>query len=338
MRKTVVYIAILGILGFGVWYFLFKDNSLFTEEEAGFNIPNTNKIGKVFLVGQKGDSISLVKNGDNWVLNGKYRTSPRMIEILLQTFKEQTAAYPVPEVTHNTVIKDMAGTAVKVEVFDVKGGKMKTFFVGGQVSGNKGTYMLIEGAQRPYVVQLPAYQGYITPRYSTDLLDWRDRTWINIPANQLASVSVQYADSNEYLNSFSFVRQGDTFAVKLPPALSSMEIKLNKKRVKTYAGFFEQVGFEGYLDGVAYLDSIIADVPKYCDVIIADINGKESNVSVYRMRVNKRSKNVSDEAIPEFDGDRYYGIINHKDTVILQSVTFDKMFRKGYEFYEADNE
>lgn len=336
MRKTIVYIAILGILGFGVWYFLFKDDSLFAEEEAGFTIVNTAGIGKVFLVGQKGDSISLVKTGDDWVLNGKYKTSPRMLEILFQTFKEQTAAYPVPEVAHNSVIKDMAGTAVKVEVYDAKGKKMKTFFVGGQVPGNKGTYMLVEGADRPYVVQLPAYQGYITPRYSTDILDWRDRTWIDIPEKQLASVSVQYADSNEYLNSFSFVKQGDSFAVKLPEALSSMEGKLNKKRVKTFTGFFEHVGFEGYLDGVAHLDSIIADVPKYCDVVVTDNNGKESSVAVYRMRVNKRSKNVSEEATPEFDGDRYYGIINHKDTVILQSATFDKMFRKGYEFYQAD--
>jgi hypothetical protein len=39
-----------------------------------------------------------------------------------------------------------------------------------------------------------------------------------------------------------------------------------------------------------------------------------------------------------FDADRFYAVINNfKDTVIIQRETFDKIFRKGYEFYEADD-
>ena len=39
-----------------------------------------------------------------------------------------------------------------------------------------------------------------------------------------------------------------------------------------------------------------------------------------------------------FDADRFYAVINNfKDTVIIQRFTFDKIFRKAYEFYEADD-
>jgi hypothetical protein len=337
MRKTIVYILILGILGFGVWFFLFRDNSTFGEEEAGFKITDTASIGSIFLASQKGDTISLKKTNDGWILNNRYPASVRMTQTLLETFQQQQAAYPVPENAHNTVIKSLAGQGIKVEVMDRKGKVMKVFYVGGQAGAKKGTYMLMEGAQRPYVIELPSYEGYITPRYSTDISEWRNRTVVDIPAAQLATVSVQYASPDEYLNSFTMVKKPDgKFDIQLHPDLK-MTAPLNERRVKTYAGFFQKVGCEGFLEGVTGLDSIIASVPKLCDIKILDDKGRGNDIAVYKMRVNKRSKNVTEEEIPEFDADRLYGIINNgKDTVILQTNTFGKMFRKGYEFYEAD--
>lgn len=337
MRKTIVYILILGILGVGVWFFLFRDNSTFGEEEAGFTISNTSDIGSIFLANPKGDTVALRRNGEEWILNGRYPSSVRMMETLLETFSQQYAAYPVPEAAHNNVIKTLAGQGIKVEVYNKKGKVMKVFYVGGQAGDKKGTYMLMEGATRPYVVELPAYEGYVTPRYSTDYIEWRNRTVVDIPASRLASVSVKYAEEGEYLNSFTLQKKDKgAFDIQLHPELK-VSTPLNERRVKTYAGFFEKVGCEGFLEGVTRLDSIIASVPKYCDIQVRGENGKGNDIAIYKMRVNKRSKNVTSEVIPEFDADRYYGIINNnKDTVILQSATFDKMFRKGYEFYQAD--
>lgn len=340
MRKTIVYIVILGILGFGVWYFLFNDKSVFGEDEAGFTISNVADIDRIFLANQKGDSISLQRNGDSWLLNNKHIASVRMVETLLQTFKEQYAAYPVPDNAHNNVVKSLAGSGIKVEVYDRNGRKIKTFYVGGQALGNKGTYMLMEGAKRPYVVQLPAYQGYVTPRYSTEYAAWRNRNVVNLTPDQLASVSVQYTFPDELLNSFTMVRaDGGKFAIKLHPDLN-MSAPLNEKRVKAFAGFFEQVGCEGYLNGVYKLDSLIGAAAKYCDIAIEDTKGNKNNIAMYKMKVYKRSKNVTDEtSLDEFDADRFYGIINNgRDTVILQNHTFGKILRRGYEFYQSEEE
>lgn len=338
MRKTIVYIAILGVLGFGVWYFLFKDTSVFEEDEAGFTITNTADIDRIFLASQQGDTISLQKTADGWLLNNKHKASIRMVETLLQTFKEQYAAYPVPDNAHNGVVKYLAGSGVKVEVYNKKGEAIRVFYVGGQASGNKGTYMLIEGADRPYVVELPAYEGYVTPRYSTEYAAWRNRNIVDLKPEELASVGVQYTFPDELLNSFTMVRTGDgKLDIKLHPELN-MSSPVNEKRVKTFAGFFEKVGCEGYLSGVHKLDSLIGAASKYCDLTIVDTKGNESKIAMYKMKVYKRSKNVTDEtSLDEFDSDRFYGIINNgRDTVMLQNHTFGKILRRGYEFYQAD--
>lgn len=340
MRKTIVYILVLGILAFGVWYFLFKDANIFGEDEAGFNISNTTAIHKIFLANQRGDTISLQKTGDGWMVNGRYPASKRMTETLLQTFKEQFAAYPVPENAHNSVIKSLSGQAIKVEVYDKDGKPVKVFYVGGQVNGNKGTYMLIDGAERPYVVQLPVFEGYVTPRYSTELKDWRDRTVVDLAPEQLASVEIKYLSEDEYLNSFTMVRKDDgSFTVNAHPELK-ISGELNKRRVAVFAGFFQKVGCEGFLNGIQGLDSIIANAKKRCEITIIDKKGNNRHIDLYWMPTGKRSKNLatSSEGIPdEYDADRFYGVINNnKDTVILQNYTFDKMFRKGYEFYAED--
>lgn len=340
MRKTLVYILILGILAYGVWFFLFKDTNLFSEHEAGFTIKDTAAIHKIFMANKRGDTVSLTRTPEGWIVNNQYPASKRMTQTLLETMHDQYAAYPVPESAHNNVIKGLSGSAIKVEVFDKKGDRMRVFYVGGQVYANKGTYMLMEGAHRPYVIQLPAYEGYVTPRYDVDAINWRDRTLLDLKPEQVQSVSVTYLQEREYLNSFSMHRDSNGKMIASAHPDLKLSEEQNDRRVNLYATFFQKIGFEGYLNGTEDIDSIISISDKRCEIDLTTTNGRDQHIDIYWMPVNKRSKNLStsDPDIPdEYDPDRFYGITNHyKDTIMLQRYTFDKIFRKGYEFFEKD--
>lgn len=342
MRKTFLYILILGVLGFGVWYFLFRDNSLFGEQEAGFTVKDTSAIQKIFLAQQDGSSISLEKTPDGWMVNDKYKSSTRMIQTLLETLHAQFAAYPVPENAHNNVVKALTGSAVKVELFDKKGKEIKTFFVGGQATGKKGTYMLMKGATRPYVVQVPVYEGYLTPRYSVDLKEWRNRIIFDLKPEQIKSFKVEYPGADEYLNSFTLERNEDgSFKVDTHPDLK-LTSPMNKRRVSVFTNYFQRIAVEGYLDGVTGLDSIIAHADKRGSITITDTDNNSEHIDIYWVPVNKRSKNLltHDPNTPdEYDSDRFYGILSSShDTVMLHREQFDVFLRKGYEFFQADGE
>ena len=340
MRKTILYIIILGILGFGVYYFLFSNKQAFSTDEAGFTIADTASVGKIFLADKSGQSILLERKDNVWMLNKDYKAIQEHVSTLLATLATQTPMHPVTEEQHDFVIKNLATNGVKVEVYNNSGEKLRTFYVGGQVQSQTGTYMLMENAERPYVVQVPGMIGYLTPRYGTEVKNWRDRNVINIAPEDLRSVSINY--TSEPLNSFTLTQDGDAkLSVDVDPGLSKGH-DLNINRAKGYTHFFKNVNSEVILNGNFGLDTLFKTLTKRLSIDVTDKNNKKQHVDVYWMPENRRSKNqlTMDPDIPDgYDADRFYATINNfKDTVIIQRVSFDKLFRKAYEFYQVDTQ
>jgi len=334
MGKTIIYLLLLVILGAGVYYFVLSEKTPFRKTEAAFTIRDTGRIGKMFLAKTNGESITLQRTDSGWILNGVYKARMSNVNGLLRTLRQQEALYPVSESQHNSVIKALAGSSVKVELYDRSGNKINAFYVGKAAYNYSGTYMLQEGAKRPYVVQIPNFHGYLTPNYSTDFTDWRDRTVINLPPEQVKSFSIRYTE--EPLNSFTIDYSEEKPQVRVDPNLN-FPTPLNERRAKVYQKYFTDIYAEGYLNGIEDMDSIIASVPKFCDMEVVAKNGWKQHIQIFKMPLNKRSKNLATADEDDYDIDRFYGVINGgKDTVLLQAFTFDKFFRRAYEFYESD--
>lgn len=340
MSKTIIYLVLLIVLGVGVWYFLFSDKNVFGVNEAGFQVKDTASIGKIFLADKSGNTIVLERKDKGWVLNNTYPALAAPINTLMQTLAEQEPVYPVPENMHNMVVRNMAATGIKVELYKRNGKEIAVFYVGGQVSTTSGSYMLVDGAKRPYVVQIPGFDGYLTPRYSTNMKDWRDRTVFRLPADELQSVAVTYPDMP--LNNFTLTKDAaGKVSVQVDPVLTEGNA-YNERRAKVYSGFFENINCEGYINGIPHMDSILASTPKKCIIDVKGRNGYEQHVEVYWMPQDQRSKNLDtpDPETPEgFDSDRFYATMNNfKDTIIVQRTSFDKLFRSAFEFYQPDEQ
>ncbi|RYE24750.1 MAG: DUF4340 domain-containing protein [Sphingobacteriales bacterium] len=338
MRKTILYIIILGILGFGVYYFIFSNQQAFATDEAGFTIPDTASIGKIYMADKAGNTVLLERKDNGWLLDKAYPVIPQHLNTLLTTLATQIPQHPVAEEQHDFAIKNMATEGIKVEIYDNSGKKMRTFYVGGQVQAQAGTYMLMENAERPYVVHIPGMYGYLTPRYSTDAKLWRDRNVVNVQAEDLKLVSINYL--SEPLNSFTLVQddKGD-LSVTVDSGLSNGKA-LNVNRTKAYTRFFTNINSEAILNGNVGLNDLFKMLNKRLILDVVNKKGKKQHVEVYWMPSNRRSKNqlTPDPNIPDgYDADRFYATLNdYKDTVLIQRNTFDKLFRKGYEFYQAD--
>ncbi|MCB9291126.1 MAG: hypothetical protein H6560_27725 [Lewinellaceae bacterium] len=49
------------------------------------------------------------------------------------------------------MVESLATEGMKVELYDKDGGLLKAYYVGGSTSDERGTYMIMEGAEQPYV-------------------------------------------------------------------------------------------------------------------------------------------------------------------------------------------
>jgi hypothetical protein len=338
MKQTLVYILILVALGTGVWYIFFRnDSDIFTAKDAAFTIKDTAAIGKIFLADNTNQTVLLERTPNGWKLNNKYKALPSAVNLLLFTLNKQVAQRPVPEQAHNDVVRRLANSN-KVEVYDRSGNRMRIFYVGTETPGFTGTYMIMEGGSRPYVVQIPGFEGYLTPRYMPIERFWRDRMVFDIDAKDISRVSVQYM--LEPLNSFTVTNTTGKPQVTVDPALMMEGKPVNERRANSFLTFFKNVNSESVASGLQGVRESISKVPKLCVIDVAGKNGYRQHADIYFMPKNKRSKNngapVTDTA-SKYNSDRFYAVINNKeDTVAVQIQVFEKFFRKGYEFFMED--
>lgn len=340
MGKTLVYVVLLGFLGFGVYYFLLRDSEgLYKEKDANFTFRDTGNIGKIFLVQNNGESILVERNEtNNWIVNKQYPAMRIQIVNILTCLKLQSAFAPVAEREHDRVIKLLAGLGTKVEVYDRKGTKLRSFFVAGQGPNFHGSYMIIENSQHPYLVEIQGFEGYLTPRYSTDLNDWRSRLIFDSPADSIAGISVTYP--SEQASSFSIKNDIGTPQILVKEELKSELKEPNTKRIKDYLDFFTNINAEGYLNGVEGLDSMVRNAQIRCKMVVTSKSGANTSLDIYWMDIKDKDKSLIDQTSTDpnhrpVDVERMYAINqNSKDTLLIQTRTFDKLLRRGYEFYQ----
>ena len=341
MRKTLVYFVILAILGSGIYFFLIRKGGdmPYDTAEAGFTIKDTASIGKLFLATPDGESVTIDRTDSGWVVNKKYKALRSTLDLLLSTLAKQTALYPVTQSAYDNVIKSLSTEGIKVEVYGRDGKKMKVFYVGGTSVNNTGTNMLMDGSKTPYVVHIPGFVGYLTPRFATQMRYWRDRTVFNIPQEEIQSVSVRYADKP--INSFEVKRDGDNIVVLADKGIMSGLQGLNKRRAGVFFRYFTNVNCEGYLNGLPDMLTTMMTAPKQSSIDVVGIHGQHQHADIYWMAINKRSKNLetSNPDVPDdYDADRLYAVINEgRDTVMIQQFAFRNIFHKAYEFFQGDS-
>ena len=146
--------------------------------KSDFAIEDTASIDKIFIVDEKGKSVTLIKSEDIWMVDNQYVARPDNIRLLMKTFSRIDVRSPVPKAAFKNVVTQIATNATKVEIY--QGGKKpsKTYYVGGATLDHQGTYMILETegvkSSVPFVMYIPGNYGYLTTRFFTEKEQWRD--------------------------------------------------------------------------------------------------------------------------------------------------------------------
>ena len=125
MKKTLVYVLLLVVLGLGLYYLVTSNNANpYRTSEAGFTVKDTANVGKLFLASNSGETVTVVRTDSGWMVNNRYHALKSMVDLVLGTISCQAALYPVTQAARDNAIKQLATNSVKVEVYDRKGKKL----------------------------------------------------------------------------------------------------------------------------------------------------------------------------------------------------------------------
>lgn len=327
-KKT--YIALLVLFIVGVSYYLIskKPWGINYKDIANFAIEDTAAIDKIFIADRNGKTVILEKTGPRtWIINHHYLADYSKVDLLLYTVKTMAVLRPVAQSEHNTAVGDLAVTGIKAQ-FYAKDETIKTIYIGSETQEQNGTYMLIEGSTKPYAVHIPGFFGYLTPRFISDSLTWRDRTVFNYKPEEIQSIEFNFENP---ANSFT-IENSNTQAPLIFDNAKHVKQIADIQFLKYYIGSFKQLNFDGYDENQSpkLIDSLL-NCKTIGEIKITDKNGKGQSLKLYTKAIDKHTKQATNEETGEYlksDPERYWGFINDdKSLVLIQQYNFGKVMK-----------
>ncbi len=340
-NKGIILILLL-IAPAAIWFLLQNDSSTLSEKETGFAIADTSLVTKIFIADKNQNSVTLTRDGGSWILNNKFNTNNKVVESLLSTMQRVKVKAPVPKVGRDNIVKRLASIGIKVEVYQ-KAYRInlfdkytffpyeklaKVYYVGDVTPDNLGTYMLIEGAENPYVTHIPGFRGFLTSRFSPHPDDWKSHEVFKRTLSDITSVAVEFG--GEPTESFKVDIDNSDGSYTLTSLWNNSSISnYDTLKLLNFLTSFNDLRYESRLNNLISpigIDSIV-QTPVLYEITLVD-NRRDTT---YLKAFSKPTlpDEVRDEAYLElvpYDNDRFYGLINdNEDFVLLQFYIFDKV-------------
>lgn len=334
-KKT--WILLLVLLGVVAAYFLIKKDTDTTirKDLMDFSLENVEDIDKIRITKKDEEGSIIVENvkGDYWQLNGTYDANMDMVELVLRTLKNMEVKSPVAVAAKPNVMKYMAVSGKKVEVFS-NGKLLKSIYFGQTTPDNLGTYAMLEGAESPYILHIPGFQGYINSRFSNISKEWRSKMIYTIESEEIQMAKVEWTQEPD--KSFSIINEEEDPVLKNGKGETPDRSTVNMNKVRSYLNHFEMIPFTSFAMDVNQekADSISKTKP-YCVVTLEDKRGAQKSVRIYYKPLAKNTYyKFDDDGNPlEHEVDKYYAFIDDStEILVIQDATFQKLMKHYSEF------
>jgi hypothetical protein len=228
--------------------------------------------------------------------------------------------YTTPRAAEANMIRNLSTTGVKVEIDNKKDEIMKTYYVGGSTKDSYGTYMIMEGAEEPFVVHDPNFRGMLRGKYLKGDDDWKDLKVFGETVEEIESASVEYPKQKN--KSFTVYREGGDFKVKpFHDATPALNREIQPGAAEKFLIGFSKLNAEAFQNELPMRDSISQTVP-FAVLHLENKNGEKKSARLF----------------PIVRRDQYGNPINYSDPSIQSSQAIDRYnldysdgsFRLGY--------
>ena len=313
-KKKFVFFVLLVIIIF----YLYNDKKISSNSNSNmFAVEDTSCISKIFLADRNGTSILLEKNKNNWILNKKYDVKKSSINILLSTIKDIRVHKSVPINATNNIIKDIATNGIKVEIYSNKKNKLlRSYTLGQPTADYLSNYIINNDEETPYIVNIPGFNGFLTPRYGVqvnnlDINSWRSTLIFKKSAKKINNLSLT-----------NFLDSSKSFSINNKECLlydfKQNQVKVNKNIIDKYVKVCSKLNCESYSNTNKFNDynkllfeiSIDTDTLKIYELNRDLLKYKEHNYNVKRM----------------------LGVLNNNQYMLIQAHVFNKVLINIDEF------
>lgn len=345
-RKNLIIVCAVAVIGIVALVVALNGRKKATFKQ-NYNIEDVSAVTRIYLADKQDNEVLLTRSGDStWMVDNRYPANQPMIDLLLETLNTMRIRQQVNRNAIPNVIKDISARAIKVEVYarrslvNIFGLKLftrerriATYYVGRETQDMMATYMFREGDKVPYVIHIPGFRGFLTPRFVTEPLKWRSHNIVDLDVNAIARIQLEIPAMPE--ENFAVVNNGAGFDLETVNGLAST---FDTARVAQMLSSFTWLNFDEFAQIVpGSNDSSLCGAPRTI-LTVTDTAGNTTELRTYIKYINPAdSGTMPDSAMYHtFDLDRLYAIINSTDTVLIQYFVFDKILQPASYFLSGD--
>lgn len=343
MKRTLILLVIFLLLGGGAFWYLSTDDKRNKMTLAGsdrsFALEDMSQLHKIFIAGRKGERTTLVRDGQGgWTVNGQDKTNPHVVEPLLEVVRNIRIKYKPSENALKNMVNVLATQGSKVELYDEEGNLLKAYYIGGSTADERGTYAIMDGAEQPYVVEIPGFSGNISVRFNRLGDEWRDKTLFAEQVEDIKYLSVEYPKQKN--QSFILEAKGSDYDIKpFFDITPKIQRPFKEGSVEAYLVNFENVGAEAFRNKHSGRDSILQTIP-FCSITL--VNTAEDTTRAVFYPITEEKITTQDRKTGEYVTtggyiDRYFVLRNQQDFMLAQHIVMQKIFWGYGSFYQDTN-
>ena len=331
-NKLLLLIVVV-IAATGAFLYFNSKRSTISEALRDFKIKDTASVSKIFIAEMNGKQALLEKQPDGrWLLNKKNIVRQDAVQTILMTMHDIEVRSPVGKAAYNNVIKKIAASGIKVEVYSGTG-LMKTFYVGGPTQDHMGTFMYLENSTVPFITHIPGFDGYLTSRFSVNELDWIEKSVFRVTPSGLKSLAV--TDRSQPGRTFTIKNNNDG-SYSLLDSTGTPVNGISHDKIISYLELYRSLNYElpEKTLSASQHDSILK-VPPFRSIVVTDNGDNATRIDLWRRPITSATlhKGYDDNSPFDFDVDRMTASLNGDTAlIVVQYYSFEKLFRKTSDF------
>lgn len=343
MKRTLILLVVFLLLGGGAFWYLSTDDKrnkmTLASSDRDFALEDMSQLHKIFIAGRKGERTTLVRDGEGgWNVEGGGTANPQVVAPLLEVIKNVRIKYKPSDNALQNMVNVLATQGKKVELYDKEGNLLKAYYIGGATADERGTYIIMDGAEQPYVAEIPGISGNISVRFNRYGDEWRDKTLFSEKVEDIKYLSVEYPKQKN--QSFILEAEGSDYKVKpFYDITPEIQRPFKEGSVEAYLVNFESVGAEAFRNQHSGRDSILQTIP-FCSITL--VNTDEDTTRTVFYPIIKEKVTTQDRKTGEYVTtggylDRYFVLRNRQDFMLAQHLVMEKLFWGYGSFYQDTN-
>ena len=335
MKKNLVLLILVVILAALAYFFIGikgDASSSIDVSDRAFTVENIDDVHKIFVARRGVEEVTLTRNGESWLVNGKYKAKAGAMRGVLSVLKNARIQFiPSRNATEN-IVRGIGTVGIKVEAYDKNNKKLTSYYIGGNTPDERGSYFLMENAAQPYVMELPNEVSVLREKFHRTFEEWRDYGVFEEDESKFKSVSVEYPKQKKH--SFTITAAGKYEVLPFHASAPKINKEVNQKLVQNYLKDYRFVHAEYIENKHPRRDSINTLVP-FCNISIEYQDGGKKSIRLWPVYevMHLTADPVELESLKKVE--RFFGEASWGDFYLIQQHLLEELLMPYSYFFES---